>query len=80
MSTSSLERLFKKNCCMTPKEYSIEQKMKTAAALLKNSSLNIKEISRQVGYQNPVKFSGEFKKFSGFTPLDFRREKSEKEE
>ena len=76
MSTSSLERLFRKNCDMSPKEYSIVQKMTTAAALLKNSSLNIKEISRQVGYLNPVKFSGEFKKFSGLSPLDFRRKKT----
>ena len=76
LSTSSLERLFRRNCGMTPKEYSIDLKMKTAAALLKNSSLNIKEISRQVGYPNPVKFSMEFKKFSGLSPLDFRKGKS----
>lgn len=80
MSTSSLERLFRKNCGMTPKEYSIDLKMKTAATLLRNSSLNIKEISRQVGYPNPVKFSGEFKKFSGLSPLEFRRAKSKQEE
>ncbi len=76
LSTSSLERLFRKNCGMSPKEYSIDLKMKTAAALLKNSSLNIKEISRQVGYPNPVKFSVEFKRFSGLSPLDFRKRKS----
>ena len=76
LSTSSLERLFRRNCGMTPKEYSIDLKMKTAAALLKNSSLNIKELSRQVGYPNPVKFSMEFKKFSGLSPLDFRKGKS----
>jgi AraC-like DNA-binding protein len=44
-----------------------------AAELLKNTSLNVSEVSDRVGYQSPFYFSRVFKKLMGESPSDYIR-------
>ena len=39
----------------------------------RNSSFNISEISRAIGYENPLYFSRIFKKQSGLSPSEYRK-------
>ena len=51
------------------------QKMRSAAVLLQNTSLSVTEIAGRVGYDNPSKFSGAFRKVMGLTPREYRAAK-----
>ena len=44
-----------------------------AETLLKNPQYNISEISRIIGYENPLYFSRIFKKAKGLSPSDYRK-------
>ena len=44
-----------------------------AIALLKDSKLNLTNISRQLGYSNPANFSRAFKRWTNFSPRYFRQ-------
>ena len=46
---------------------------RTAKNLLENTSFNISEISRAIGYENPLYFSRIFKKQSGLSPSEYRK-------
>ncbi|MGN0707121.1 MAG: helix-turn-helix transcriptional regulator [Faecalibacterium sp.] len=48
------------------------QKMRSAAVLLQSTSLSVTEIAGRVGYDNPSKFSGAFRKVMGLTPREYR--------
>ena len=47
--------------------------MYKAAALLSRTSTPIKEISYQIGYQDPLIFSKAFKKCFGVSPRQYRQ-------
>lgn len=49
------------------------QRMEAACALLKQTSLEIKEIARRVGYENETYFYAIFKKAYGTSPASYRR-------
>ena len=45
----------------------------------RNTSFNISEISRAIGYENPLYFSRIFKKQSGLSPSEYRKKYQEME-
>jgi two-component system response regulator YesN len=45
--------------------------MREAEKLLRESSLRINEVARNVGYQDPLYFSHTFKKYYGISPREF---------
>lgn len=53
-------------------DYLTEVRINKAVELLKEESLNIKEIAYEVGYQDPNYFSRVFKKIVGISPKDYR--------
>lgn len=55
-------------------QYIIEKKMQLAMQLLLTTQIQIKNISYQVGYDSPGKFSAAFKKKYNQLPSDFRTE------
>lgn len=69
-----LNQYFLENCHYTVYAYLKELRLQKAGQLLAQTELPITEISGQLGWQNPSKFSAAFKQKYGITPMDFRRE------
>lgn len=57
---------------VTPNEFIQSLRMKRAAQLLENSSLNISQICYNVGFKNPKYFSKCFSKKYGLTPKEYQ--------
>lgn len=74
MSPEHLSRLFKRSEGLTLVDYIQEQKIETAKELLKSSQLAVGEIASWLGYKNFAYFSGLFKKYTGVTPLNYRKQ------
>lgn len=63
---------FKEETGQSVKHYITEQKLEAARLLLKNSSLDMAEISERLNFTNPSYFSAIFKKRMGQTPTEYR--------
>lgn len=73
ISSASLHRHFVRHLKVSPIEYFIGIKMEAAKEWLLTGSLySIKEIAAQLGYNNQMYFSTEFKKRVGVSPREFR--------
>jgi len=64
--------IFKDHFNKSPQEFLIYFRFNKACDLMKNKSLSISEISRSVGYDDPLLFSKLFKKFKGLSPKKIR--------
>jgi two-component system response regulator YesN len=73
ISTSYFSLIFKKYTDITFIEYLINFRIEKAKELLKTTSLRSSEIAYKVGYNDPHYFSAAFKKNTGYTPTDFRK-------
>jgi len=71
-STSHLARLFRQKLGMSFTAYLREIRLKRAAALLKSSTTNIREIANRVGYRDPSRFAQHFRVRYGVTPRNYR--------
>ncbi|MBQ4116146.1 MAG: helix-turn-helix domain-containing protein [Clostridia bacterium] len=60
-------------------ELKLELRMRNAQKLLKETDLTIGEIGERVGYTTPRGFFLAFQKYSGSTPGEYRKNKTEKE-
>lgn len=67
---------FKSVMEISPSEYLAILRMEKAKELLRETSLPIKEVCIQVGYEDPRVFLRRFKKYTGRTPGQYREEKS----
>lgn len=67
-----LGQLFKKEIHHSFSQYLNQVRIKKAQQLLLHSTLNINEISDEIGYNNTNYFSKMFKKLNGLTPKEFR--------
>ena len=56
----------------TAKEFIQDRVLLESKRLLLHTNLNVKEIAYQVGFEEPLHFSGFFKKNAGKSPSDFR--------
>ena len=69
-------RLFKQETGYNYKDYTLMKKMKLAKHLLRNTKLSISIVASKVGYDNFSHFSKMFKKMSGMTPQEYRKDVS----
>jgi len=53
-------------------EYLISKRIENACKYLISTNLKINDISIMVGYENPRYFSQIFRKFTGYTPSQYR--------
>ncbi len=77
MSVSWFIRNFKAYTGVTPTQYLLSLRISNAQTLLENTDYNITEIAEIVGYDNPLYFSRLFKKQSGMSPSEFRKQLQE---
>lgn len=74
MSVSWFIRNFKKFTGTTPMQYIVSIRISNAQGLLETTEYSINEISRIVGYDNPLYFSRLFHKQKGFSPSQYRKQ------
>lgn len=67
-----ISKLFKEIVGVTIQEYLISFRINKAKELMKDKQLSIGDISRSVGYDNPLIFSKIFKKVNGLSPSKYR--------
>ena len=67
-----LSSLFKEKLGQSLQAYLLHFRMNRACELLKNQSLSIGDVSRSVGYTDPLLFSKMFKKLNEVSPKQFR--------
>lgn len=68
-----LSSLFKEETGMNFTEYLLELRMEESKELLRKTTLKTYEVAEKVGYVNPHYFSSSFKKYTGQTPMVFRK-------
>lgn len=73
LSPNYLSNIFQEVLGITTKKYLIKVRMDRACILLQDKKLKIKDISRLCGYPNSLHFSGEFKKYTNYSPLEYRK-------
>lgn len=73
VSKYHLLRLFKKYYGQTPKQYTIDKRIKTAKSLLK-TGISVSETCFTVGFESPGSFSALFKNKIGKSPSEFQKE------
>lgn len=73
LSVSTLKRIFKEETGSGIIEYFNDLKISKAIELIENSSLNISQISEQLGYSSPFYFSRLFKQKLGVSPLEYSK-------
>ncbi|HEY8500909.1 MAG TPA: AraC family transcriptional regulator [Clostridia bacterium] len=71
---SYLYTIFKKHLNMSPQDFLIRFRIDRAVELMENTSLSIGDISRSVGYDDPLHFSKIFKRKKGISPSLFRKQ------
>ena len=74
MCLTSYNKRFKAQTGITPTQYIIALRMQMAIELLETSSLSIKEISILCGYDNFNFFARIFKKFTGLSPTEYKKQ------
>lgn len=75
LSQSRFVHLFKQYVGDSPYRYQMRKRMEKAKELLRYSSLQIGEISTELGFQDSLYFSRLFKKHTGASPREYRNMK-----
>ena len=73
MSVSWFIRNFKKYAGTTPMQFVTSIRITNAQMLLETTNYAVNEIARIVGYDNPLYFSRLFKKQTGISPTEYRK-------
>jgi AraC-like DNA-binding protein len=68
-------RLFRKHEAISPLEYLRRRRIETAVALLRSTSLDVREVGRQCGFESASYFGKTFKSYLGLSPSEFRSNK-----
>lgn len=72
VSASHASRLFHQDQGFAIREYMKLKRLQTAAVKLQTTSMSVKEIAAELGYQTPADLFRQFKGFFQVTPLTFR--------
>jgi AraC-like DNA-binding protein len=75
LDRSYLCSIFKEYIHSSIQEYLIHYRMNKACELMNNPQLSIGDVSRSVGYEDPLLFSKMFKKLKGSSPKEYRIKK-----
>lgn len=75
LSVNYLRNIFKKNMNESLSRYIIQKKLELICHLLIDTDMNIQDISEKLGFTTKNYFFTFFKKHTGFTPNQYRKEK-----
>lgn len=73
ISRTTLFRIFKDELNLSPIDYLIDCRINQAKKLLSETGLSITAVARSSGYEDNLYFSRVFKKITGCTPTDYRK-------
>ena len=73
ISPEYFTRIFKNEIKMGPLQYFLRLKIEGAAGLLISSNKLISEIASWFGFKNQFHFSRVFKRYTGISPLEYRK-------
>ncbi|MGG1879681.1 AraC family transcriptional regulator [Paenibacillus cisolokensis] len=68
-----LSKLFKQHTGLSPMQYLMKVRIDKAKSLM-NTSFSIHEIAASVGFNDALYFSKQFRKWTGMTPSEYRRQ------
>jgi len=74
ISQSHLMRSFKASTGWPIHKYVVEERLQAAKKMLAGSQLNSKEIASRLGFRSPAYFATAFRRMTGKSPTDYRRE------
>jgi AraC family transcriptional regulator len=74
ISQSHLMRNFKASTGWPIHKFIVEERLKAAKAMLAKGECNAKEISARLGFRSPAYFATAFRRMTGKTPTEYRRE------
>lgn len=75
-----LSKIFKEQTGQSPSQYLLQIRMERAAQLLQNEQLSIAHIASSVGYEDPLYFSRQFKKWYQQSPSAYRAANRQKKD
>jgi AraC family transcriptional regulator len=67
-------RAFKQSFGVPPHRYHVQRRIEQAKLLLTDRAISITDIGLTVGYSQTSSFSVAFRKLTGWTPTEYRRE------
>lgn len=73
MAERTFIRRFKNATGNTPSEYIQRVKIEFAKKLLEHGKVTVKNICYETGYEDQSYFRNVFKKYTGLTPIDYRK-------
>ncbi|MDC7233457.1 MAG: AraC family transcriptional regulator [Spirochaetales bacterium] len=68
----SFRKVFYKKMGLSPGQYIIQRRMDEACRLLRMGNFTVKETALRLGYKSPYEFSAQFRRYTGWTPRDYR--------
>lgn len=74
LSQGHLARAFKASTGWQIHKYITEERLNTAKAMLAQGQFNCEEVSARLGFKSPGYFSTAFRRMTGKTPTEFRRQ------
>jgi YesN/AraC family two-component response regulator len=74
LNASYLSHLFKQQTGRNFVDFVLEQRMEAAKRLLADTALRVSEIAQRLGYSDIAYFSNTFKKWTGLTPSEYRKQ------
>jgi AraC family transcriptional regulator len=75
LSKFYFNRLFKSAVGVSPSHHQINLRMDEARQLLRETKKSVMEIALDVGYANPSHFAQLFRRETGLSPSDYRRQR-----
>ncbi len=75
LSKFHFDRLFKSALSVSPSRYHINLRMNLARRLLRETKKSVVEVALEVGYANPSHFAQLFRRETGLSPSDYRRQR-----
>ena len=76
-SPSQAERLFKKETGIPPYRYILNRKIELARQLLRETGMSVRDISAYLSFSDEFYFSGLFRRKTGVSPTQYRRDLTE---
>lgn len=75
LSKFHFHRLFKSALGVSPSRHQLNQRMDLARRLLRETKKSVVEVALEIGYANPSHFAQLFRRETGLSPSDYRRQR-----